>query len=130
MYDILKPTCAKFATITYDTHTEQYCPPFFSREVIYFCLNRLAVGGCYVMSARVDMMDFSGSIDFGNDENLAQLKNALSDESVRMFDGTTNVDGAAAAAPVSEWKHVKRSQMQIRKLQPSQWTILQITKAK
>jgi hypothetical protein len=64
-----------FSLITFDSHTEQYCMQFVhARLVTMYYLDKLRVGGRYIMSARVEMMDFvTPTVDFGVEQNRGVL---------------------------------------------------------
>lgn len=65
-----------FSLITFDSHTEQYCMQFVhARLVTMYYLDKLRVGGRYIMSARVEMMDFvTPTVDFGVEQNRGVLR--------------------------------------------------------
>ena len=65
-----------FSLVTFDSHTEQYCKHFVrARLVTMYYLNKLRVGGRYIMSARVEMMDFvTPTVDFGVEQNRGVLR--------------------------------------------------------
>lgn len=74
---LIKPS--GFKLITFDSHTEQYCKRFSRGELPWaFYLNQLEVGGRWIMSSRMEMMDFiTGQVDFGKEENLRKLRATL-----------------------------------------------------
>jgi hypothetical protein len=65
-----------FSLITFDSHTEQYCKHFARAPlVLMYYLDKLRVGGRYIMSARVEMMDFvTPTVDFGHEQNRGVLR--------------------------------------------------------
>src|ERR1044072_7322384 len=62
--------------ITFDSHTEQYCMQFVhARLVVMYYLDKLRVGGRYIMSGRVEMMDFvTPTVDFAVEQNRDVLR--------------------------------------------------------
>uniref|UniRef100_A0A7S2LAI1 Uncharacterized protein n=1 Tax=Zooxanthella nutricula TaxID=1333877 RepID=A0A7S2LAI1_9DINO len=62
-----------FSLVTYDYATEQYDRQLVQPEPLCYFLNKLRVGGEFVMSARVDYMDFQGAINFAVADNRAIL---------------------------------------------------------
>ena len=65
-----------FSLITFDSHTEQYCKHFVRAPLVtMYYLDKLRVGGRYIMSAMVEMMDFvTPAVDFGVEQNRGVLR--------------------------------------------------------
>lgn len=65
-----------FALVTFDSHTEQYCPHFVRAPLVtQYYLDKLRVGGRYIMSASVEMMDFvTPTVDFRHEQNQRVLR--------------------------------------------------------
>jgi hypothetical protein len=65
-----------FSLITFDSQTEQYCMQFVHAQLVtMYYLDKLRVGGRYIMSARVEMMDFvTPTVDFGVEHNRGVLR--------------------------------------------------------
>lgn len=90
-----------FALITFDSHTEQYCKYFVHAPIVTkYYLDKLRVGGRYIMSARVEMMDFvTPTVDFGHERNQAVLRSYWTGDG-SLCDAVTReqVTGEAAAS--------------------------------
>lgn len=89
-----------FALVTFDSHTEQYCPHFVHAPLVtMYYLNKLRVGGRYIMSACVEMMDFvTPTVDFRHEQNQGVLRNRWARDG-SLVDATTGeqVTNEAAA---------------------------------
>lgn len=89
-----------FALVTFDSHTEQYCPHFVRAPLVtQYYLDKLRVGGRYIMSASVAMMDFvTPTVDFRHEQNQGVLRSYWAqDGSLRDAATGEQVTGEAAA---------------------------------
>lgn len=89
-----------FALVTFDSHTEQYCPHFVHAPLVtQYYLDKLRVGGRYIMSASVKMMDFvTPTVDFRQEQNQGVLRSYWAlDGSLRDAATREPVTGKAAA---------------------------------
>ena len=91
---------AAFSLITFDSHTEQYCPRFVHDAIVtMYYLNKLRPCGRYIMSGQVGMMDLiTPTVDFGYEQNRIVLRSYWETEG-RLCNSKTGelVDGDAAA---------------------------------
>jgi hypothetical protein len=89
-----------FSLITFDSLTEQYCKHFVHAPLVtMYYLDKLMVGGRYIMSARVEMMDFvTPTVNFGVEQNRGVLSSYWeTDGSLREAATKDPVDGQTAA---------------------------------
>jgi hypothetical protein len=89
-----------FSLITFDAYTEQYCPRFVHVPIVVkYYLDKLAVGGRYIMSGKVAMMDFvTPTVDFVHEQNQAVFRSFWETEG-DLYDSDTGelVRGEAGA---------------------------------
>jgi hypothetical protein len=89
-----------FSLITFDAYTEQYCMRFVhDRIVVKYYLYKLAVGGRYIMSGRVEMMDFvTPTVDFVHEQNQAVFRSFWEKEGDLYDSGTGEIVRGEAGA--------------------------------